>query len=85
MAKKLKAQTTSTQLVYQHNKGVIRDNAIFALLSDQLFRSRTEKKLKGKGSYQRKAKHAQKYIEKPDHKVSPHRNIMNGLFITCVF
>lgn len=43
---------------YQHKKGVIQDNAIQALLHDPLFRQRIEKKLKGKGSYNRKDKKA---------------------------
>ncbi|MFP1744437.1 alternative ribosome-rescue factor A [Lonsdalea quercina] len=42
---------------YQHTKGQIKDNAIEALLHDPLFRQRVEKKVKGKGSYQRKCKH----------------------------
>ncbi|EKM5067081.1 alternative ribosome-rescue factor A [Cronobacter turicensis] len=42
---------------YKHTKGQIQDNAIEALLHDPLFRQRVEKNLKGKGSYQRKAKH----------------------------
>ncbi|EIC82252.1 alternative ribosome-rescue factor A [Serratia sp. M24T3] len=41
---------------YKHNKGVIQDNAIQALLHDPLFRQRVEKSLKGKGSYRRKDK-----------------------------
>ena len=43
---------------YQHTKGQIKDNAIEALLHDPLFRQRIEKSKKGKGSYQRKGKHA---------------------------
>lgn len=43
---------------YQHTKGQIKDNAIEALLYDPLFRQRVEKNKKGKGSYQRKEKHA---------------------------
>ena len=43
---------------YQHTKGQIKDNAIEALLHDPLFRQRVEKNRKGKGSYQRKDKHA---------------------------
>ena len=43
---------------YQHTKGQIKDNAIEALLHDPLFRQRVEKNKKGKGSYQRKDKHA---------------------------
>lgn len=58
------------QTAYQHGRGIIRDNALQALLHDRLFRQRIEKKLKGKGSYQRKPKHAGKAFEKPDHKIS---------------
>ncbi|QCR34852.1 alternative ribosome-rescue factor A [Nissabacter sp. SGAir0207] len=43
---------------HQHNKGTIQDNALHALLHDTLFRQRVEKNKKGKGSYQRKGKHA---------------------------
>ena len=39
---------------YRHTKGIITDNALQALLHDPLFRIRTEKNKKGKGSYQRK-------------------------------
>ncbi|AFH94148.1 TPA: alternative ribosome-rescue factor A [Providencia stuartii] len=42
---------------YQHKRGQIKDNAIEALLHDPLFRQRVEKNKKGKGSYNRKAKH----------------------------
>ncbi|MCE9870716.1 alternative ribosome-rescue factor A [Hafnia alvei] len=45
---------------YQHTKGVIADNAIQALLHDPLFKQRVEKNSKGKGSYNRKAKHGKK-------------------------
>ncbi len=41
---------------YQHKKGIIKENAIEALLHDPLFRQRVEKNKKGKGSYQRSAK-----------------------------
>ncbi|CAQ86276.1 conserved hypothetical Protein [Photorhabdus asymbiotica] len=37
--------------VYHHKKGVIKDNAIEALLRDPLFKQRVEKNKKGKGSY----------------------------------
>lgn len=43
---------------YRHTKGKIKDNALEALLHDPLFRQRIEKNNKGKGSYQRKTKHA---------------------------
>ncbi|MBD2811981.1 ribosome alternative rescue factor ArfA [Xenorhabdus sp. Vera] len=42
---------------YRHRKGIIKDNAIEALLHDPLFRQRVEKNKKGKGSYSRNAKH----------------------------
>ncbi|WP_342754368.1 alternative ribosome-rescue factor A [Pantoea sp. MBD-2R] len=45
---------------YQHKKGIIRENALEALLHDPLFRVRTEVNLKGKGSYRRKDKHGKK-------------------------
>lgn len=45
---------------YQHKKGIIKNNAIEALLHDQLFRQRVEQNKKGKGSYQRTAKHGKK-------------------------
>ncbi|MBI6550608.1 alternative ribosome-rescue factor A [Xenorhabdus lircayensis] len=41
---------------YHHIKGIIKDNAIEALLHDPLFRQRVEKNKKGKGSYNRKEK-----------------------------
>ncbi|PKH18750.1 ribosome alternative rescue factor ArfA [Enterobacterales bacterium CwR94] len=45
---------------YQHKRGVIQDNALEALLTDPLFRTRVEENKKGKGSYKRKAKHNRK-------------------------
>lgn len=45
---------------YQHQKGVIKDNALAALIRDPLFQQRVEKNKKGKGSYTRKAKHDKK-------------------------
>lgn len=45
---------------YQHQKGIIKDNAIEALLHDPLFRQRVERNKKGKGSYQRTAKHTKR-------------------------
>ncbi len=62
--------TKKTNGAYQHRKGAIQDNAIMALLSDTLFRPRIERKRKGKGSYQRKAKHMGYGFEKPDYKSS---------------
>ncbi|MEM6161076.1 alternative ribosome-rescue factor A [Erwinia sp. P6884] len=45
---------------YQHKKGVIRENALEALLHDPLFKVRIEVNQKGKGSYKRKEKHDKK-------------------------
>lgn len=45
---------------YRHKKGVIKDNAIEALLHDPLFRQRIEQNKKGKGSYQRNTKHGKR-------------------------
>ncbi|EIJ67258.1 MULTISPECIES: alternative ribosome-rescue factor A [Pasteurellaceae] len=71
----------ATQVVYQHTRGIIQDNAVKALLHDRLFHQRVEKKLKGKGSYQRKAKHPNKYFEKPDYKIFINRDFIIGFFI----
>nr|WP_081277663.1 ribosome alternative rescue factor ArfA [Haemophilus haemolyticus] len=64
MAKQQKS-AVENETVYEHTRGVIKDNAVMALLHDKLFRQRVEKKRKGKGSYQRKAKHAGKMFESP--------------------
>lgn len=42
---------------YSHKRGIIKHNAIEALLHDPLFRQRIVKNKKGKGHYQRKNKH----------------------------
>lgn len=42
---------------YAHQRGDIQQSAIKALVSDPLFKSRIERNRKGKGSYQRNAKH----------------------------
>ena len=85
MAKHKSASQTSPQhvqgtLTYQHQRGVIKDNAIHALLHDKLFRQRVERNKKGKGSYQRKAKHIIRWCEKPDNKISVIRDFIIGLF-----
>ncbi|MGF1725268.1 ribosome alternative rescue factor ArfA [Photobacterium nomapromontoriensis] len=40
-----------------HGRGVIRDNALKAVVTSTLFRTRIVKAKKGKGSFQRKDKH----------------------------
>ena len=47
MTKKTKS-AVENQPIYQHTKGVVKDNAVMALLHDKLFRQRVEKKRKGK-------------------------------------
>ena len=80
MRKKQKS-AVENETVYEHTRGVIKDNAVMALLHDKLFRQRVEKKRKGKGSYQRKAKHAGKMFEKPDYKFFDYRNFIIGFFL----
>ena len=80
MGKKQKS-VVENETVYLHTRGVIKDNAVMALLHDKLFRHRIEKKRKGKGSYQRKAKHAGKMFEKPDYKFFDYRNFIIGFFL----
>ena len=80
MAKQQKS-AVENETVYEHTRGVIKDNAVMALLHDKLFRQRVEKKRKGRGSYQRKAKHAGKMFEKPDYKFFDYRNFIIGFFL----
>ncbi|MCG7563009.1 ribosome alternative rescue factor ArfA [Pseudoalteromonas sp. McH1-42] len=40
-----------------HQRGDIKDNALKALVTSPLFKSKVEKSKKGKGSYRRKDKH----------------------------
>ncbi|NYA28119.1 alternative ribosome-rescue factor A [Haemophilus haemolyticus] len=80
MGKKQKS-AVENETVYLHTRGVFKDNAVMALLHDKLFRQRIEKKRKGKGSYQRKAKHAGKMFEKPDYKFFDYRNFIIGFFL----
>lgn len=45
------------ETAYAHGRGEIQESAVKALVTDKLFRCRVERKRKGKGSYQRNAKH----------------------------
>ncbi|HGY1014447.1 TPA: alternative ribosome-rescue factor A [Aeromonas salmonicida subsp. smithia] len=54
-------QDIAAQAGYAHRRGEIKDNHLQALLTDPLFRSRVEQNKKGKGSYQRKAKHGKRW------------------------
>ncbi|WP_299804646.1 ribosome alternative rescue factor ArfA [uncultured Shewanella sp.] len=50
----------STAVEHESGRGVIRDNALKAIVTSTLFRTRTEKPKKGKGSYNRKQQKGQK-------------------------
>jgi len=52
MTKKTKS-AVENQPIYQHAKGIVKDNAVMALLHDKLFRQRVEKKRKGKFQYKK--------------------------------
>ncbi|MGS0826394.1 ribosome alternative rescue factor ArfA [Shewanella sp. 0m-8] len=51
-------QQTHTE--HESGRGVIKDNALKAIVTSSLFRTRTEKPKKGKGSYNRKQQKGQK-------------------------
>ena len=53
---KVSKKNNSNNRSIEINKGVIKDNAIKALVKSNVFRPKIEKKLKGKGSYSRKTK-----------------------------
>lgn len=48
---------TNNEIAYAHGRGEIKESAVKALVTDKLFRSRVERNRKGRGSYQRNAKH----------------------------
>ncbi|GIU05732.1 hypothetical protein TUM4445_04560 [Shewanella sp. MBTL60-112-B2] len=50
----------SNAIEHESGRGVIRDNALKAIVTSSLFRTRTEKPKKGKGSYNRKQHKGQK-------------------------
>ncbi|RJE77722.1 ribosome alternative rescue factor ArfA [Pseudoalteromonas citrea] len=43
---------------HAHQRGEIKDNALKALVTSPLFKTKVEKAKKGKGSFKRKAKHS---------------------------
>ncbi|NRB22688.1 ribosome alternative rescue factor ArfA [Shewanella sp.] len=49
-----KQHKSGTGMPHDSGRGTIKDNALKALVTSKLFRMRTEKPKKGKGSYQRK-------------------------------
>ncbi|MCA2014776.1 ribosome alternative rescue factor ArfA [Vibrio tritonius] len=56
MAHKTKVKSTDSQLDIELGRGQIKDNALKALVTSQVFHTRVVKAKKGKGSYNRKAK-----------------------------
>lgn len=48
------AKTAKRSGITDHQRGEIRDNAYAALVTSVIFRSRSERPKKGKGSYNRK-------------------------------
>ncbi len=51
--------TKSNALPHDVGRGIIKDNALKALVTSELFKMRTEKPKKGKGSYNRKQQKGQ--------------------------
>ncbi|WP_102795674.1 ribosome alternative rescue factor ArfA [Bowmanella denitrificans] len=46
---------------YEHERGIIKDNALKALVTSKLFSTRVVKAKKGKGSYSRKGRNSKDY------------------------
>ena len=55
--KKKNSEIQSPQMSLEIGRGEIHDNALKALITSPLFRTRVEKAKKGKGSFNRKLKH----------------------------
>ncbi|GJA19248.1 alternative ribosome-rescue factor A [Aeromonas caviae] len=60
MAKK-KVTAVTAEPTHAHQRGIIQDNHLKALVTSPLFQARVEANKKGKGSYQRKAKHGKRW------------------------
>lgn len=56
-AKKNNLENESLQAHLEVGRGEIKDNALKAVVTSQLFKTRIEKARKGKGSFTRKMKH----------------------------
>ncbi|MDH2997901.1 hypothetical protein A1D22_00950 [Pasteurellaceae bacterium LFhippo2] len=65
---------------YAHQRGEIQESAIKALVTDKLFRSRMERNRKGKGSYQRNAKHRKGYAGNENPFKSVQQNVFKWVF-----
>ena len=61
MPKQHKVVAVTAEPAHDHQRGVIHDNHLKALVTSPLFQGRVEQSKKGKGSYQRKAKHGQRW------------------------
>ncbi|CAM2937337.1 MULTISPECIES: alternative ribosome-rescue factor A [Vibrio] len=57
MSKSIKKSLPNEVVDTEFGRGVIKDNALKAVVTSQLFRQRVEKAKKGKGSFNRKMKH----------------------------
>ncbi|MDW6019898.1 ribosome alternative rescue factor ArfA [Vibrio plantisponsor] len=57
MSKSIKRSLPNEVVDTEFGRGVIKDNALKAVVTSQLFRQRVEKAKKGKGSFNRKMKH----------------------------
>ena len=54
-----KNRNKSGAIPHESGRGIIKDNALKAIVTSELFRMRTEKPRKGKGSYNRKQQKGQ--------------------------
>ncbi|QYK02041.1 ribosome alternative rescue factor ArfA [Shewanella psychrotolerans] len=54
-----KNRNRSGAISHDSGRGIIKDNALKAIVTSELFRMRTEKPRKGKGSYNRKQQKGQ--------------------------
>lgn len=52
---------TQKTIVHEHGRGEVQDNALKALVTSNLFRTRVVKAKKGKGSYNRKGRKSDDY------------------------
>ncbi|OOR99578.1 alternative ribosome-rescue factor A [Haemophilus paracuniculus] len=67
----------NNQIAYAHQRGEIQQSAIKALVHDPLFRQRVERNRKGKGSYQRNAKHRKGGYDRGE---SPFKKVLGNVF-----
>lgn len=80
MRKKQKS-AVENETVYLHTRGVIKDNAVMALLGDKLFRQRVEKNVKGKAVTNVRRNTQGKYLKSPIINFFDYRNFIIGFFL----